>query len=650
MPGRRRFLSHSILSSLLILTSSSVQAGLTMDYVVRRPSEANYYIDFNRDSIPDRIIRYGDPGDVALLGDVDGDTIADFVVYRDGLWFIDFGNDTQPDRVVTFGGSHTTDTPVLGDFNGDGKADLGIYRNDGVWYLDYNVDGIPDAVVPFGGVAGDIPVVGDFNGDGIADLAIYRNGLWYVDFNLDGQADAVYALGGVKGDIPFAADCVRADLNPENDWRAGLGIFRDGEWFMDCDLDGKPDTTFIYGAAGDRPLIAPLNTAASQFVRSGASGNGTQSSPFGSIMSAVRAAAPGDTIRIAAGNYAEQVTFSRLHDLTFLGAGMNATNLGGAVDSVFEPVLSQNIAVRSLHVSSTSNRGMVLRSSNVTVDRVSTSGNQNKSVLVADTDGAQPVVLIEHSKINQSNTDNGLELQQDSDVTVRFSAIDKNGNAGVVMFNTSSLFLDQSSISRNHTGGLLATNSSSTTIRSSTIEQNGQNGLYFDQSSGADIGGSVFNLNGASGTRGATTGFNGIEVSSSWTGSGMSIHENTLSGNTTNGVFIGSGGVTVANNFFDNNFLGMTIDPLQAATNIQVRGNLIQVPLTGQNHEEGVFINGRVTVTMGGAGTDANRFYNYQQGPALHCNGSGVTTICSSGWNTFNQCTLPVENCSCPSS
>jgi len=54
----------------------------------------------------------------------------------------------------------------VGDWNGDGRAKLGVFRN-GTWYLDYNGNGLWDSCtidrcLPFVGLATDTPVVGDW--------------------------------------------------------------------------------------------------------------------------------------------------------------------------------------------------------------------------------------------------------------------------------------------------------------------------------------------------------------------------------------------------------------------------------------------------------------------------------------------------------
>ena len=62
--------------------------------------------------------------------------------------------------------------PVVGDFNGDGIDEIGVYR-DGTWYIDTNNNGIidqGDQVFQLGG-PGDKPVVGDWDGDGTPNPA-----------------------------------------------------------------------------------------------------------------------------------------------------------------------------------------------------------------------------------------------------------------------------------------------------------------------------------------------------------------------------------------------------------------------------------------------------------------------------------------------
>ena len=78
------------------------------------------------------------------------------------------------------------------------------------WHRDIDGDGkwTKSDVKHSFGRPGDVPVVGDFNGDGIDELGVYRDGMWYIDTNGNGEIDAedqVFELGG-PGDKPVVGD------------------------------------------------------------------------------------------------------------------------------------------------------------------------------------------------------------------------------------------------------------------------------------------------------------------------------------------------------------------------------------------------------------------------------------------------------------
>ena len=141
---------------------------------------------------------YGDPADVPLMGDWDGDGTATPGMYRPSNGFVYLRNSND------FGGADMSfffgipgDIPIVGDWDQDGDDTLGIYRGGHVFLA--NDLGTVEADIDFWfGIPGDRPFTGDFDGDGIDTLGLYRESSGFVYFrnSLDsGIADFEFWYG-----------------------------------------------------------------------------------------------------------------------------------------------------------------------------------------------------------------------------------------------------------------------------------------------------------------------------------------------------------------------------------------------------------------------------------------------------------------------
>jgi len=174
-------------------------------------------------------------------------------------------------KTVTFG--IKGDLPVIGDWNGDGYDEIGVCRpdQDGKSYfylvtrhwssLSTNA-GSADKTIPFGSYPKDIPIVGDWDGNGKDDVGgfLSENAKFYLyTLDLDGSKVKSYKdfSFGNPGDIPIAGDW---DGNGKDE----IGIFRypypnnsnTNAFYFAFDLNNLNGIEPVgYGDKGDYPLI-----------------------------------------------------------------------------------------------------------------------------------------------------------------------------------------------------------------------------------------------------------------------------------------------------------------------------------------------------------------------------------------------------------
>ncbi len=133
-----------------------------------------------RADVVDHVFRYGQPGDIPVVGDWTGSGVRTIGIFRDGTWYLDLKGDGKwgPGDVEAHFGQ-AGDIPVVGDWDGSGVDSIGVYRK-GQWFLDTNHNNqldSQDQVRTFG-QAGDKPVVGDFDGNGQTEIGVYHNGVF----------------------------------------------------------------------------------------------------------------------------------------------------------------------------------------------------------------------------------------------------------------------------------------------------------------------------------------------------------------------------------------------------------------------------------------------------------------------------------------
>lgn len=220
------------------------------------PTQAAFYILQSSTSTL-RTELFGQTGDSpSTVGDYDGDGKADVSVYRDGAtpnaqsFFFYRGSLNNPTGAVTYGPwGISGDVQTSGDFDGDGKFDVCVRRDNGggqaLFYLRRSSDSAAEYI--FWGLTTDSIIPGDYDGDGKHDFAVAR---------LNGNNYNLYILerdGGGTGAAPIVFGLMDDDAafgDYDGDGKQDVGIFRDGLFWYRQSSNGAVNV-FQWGQMAD---------------------------------------------------------------------------------------------------------------------------------------------------------------------------------------------------------------------------------------------------------------------------------------------------------------------------------------------------------------------------------------------------------------
>ena len=229
-----------------------VLAMLSVPAVAASASYNRWYLRYsNTTGVGQAAFTYGDGTQTPLAGDWNGDGRDTPGLFQSstGRWWLSDTLAGTTQAYFAYGSPGMS--PVVGDWNGDRRTSVGV-KTGGRWHLTNSNSSAPaSSVFTFGNPSGDIPVSGDWDGNGTSTPGIYRttNRAYYLSNSPTGSLVSGIAFG-IAGDVPIVGDW-------NGDGRDSIGVYRpsNGGWYLSNGLDGTAEIVFAYGNPYDRPVV-----------------------------------------------------------------------------------------------------------------------------------------------------------------------------------------------------------------------------------------------------------------------------------------------------------------------------------------------------------------------------------------------------------
>lgn len=236
---------------------------------VFRPSTGQFLLrNSNTAGPPNVTINFGQAGDQPLAGDWNGDGLDDVGVFRNGQFrlrqpVLFNGQPTNVVNTIVVNFGQSGDLAIVGDWNGDGIDTPGVFRPSTGQFLLTNSANVDNSTprfftIAFSGQAGDKPVAGDWNDDGRDTVGVYRVSAACAFFlSNNHQATGYIIATGFCGAPPVSP--VMGDWNGNGVDTNGVYSGSQAVFSLSNNLTGPPEFQVSFGQPGDLPVAGDWN-------------------------------------------------------------------------------------------------------------------------------------------------------------------------------------------------------------------------------------------------------------------------------------------------------------------------------------------------------------------------------------------------------